>query len=111
MTPDDRATDLHAGQGPVAGKPLPPLAKGRKARHDAIVTRVNELNAGGMLILDAVTQALDELDPEPPTLPLASKMILFFTLLAISVVLVPLLGYAVGRGLVPLFEWGFGWIG
>lgn len=93
--------------------PLQPISRGRKARHLAIRDRVLELTVMDHLELDrAILKALDELDPvelPPQRLNFLGVLIVCFIAAIVLAFLLPVLGFAAGHLLMPLWRWGFGW--
>ncbi len=132
MTPDDRAQDTRAATDvPLtpsdtarfihSDKPLPPLAKGREARHQAIADRVVELYAAQprdgesfvyVSVGDLVERALAELDPEPDSArPGPLEFVLGFI---VGGVVAALLAIPVGfliRYLIPVYQAAYSWVG
>jgi hypothetical protein len=111
---NERDTDL-SPTSPM----LPPLSASVDVRADAFVSRAMELQLmHGVPTSDAIQRTYREFDrihyaddhaPGWSELGKASKVIVVAILLIVFALLIPLLAYAFGALLVPLWHWGFGW--
>lgn len=98
----------------AGGSPQLPVGPGRAARIDAIAQWYEE-----MIALDniepsrAARRAIDAAMPPDgatPPLPVASKVILGIIAIVALALLIPVVMYVIGHGIVPLWHWGTAWL-